>query len=159
FAILREIKPVLVVKNFALVTRFADVQEVLARDDVFQVTYGEKMEAVTGGPNFFLGMQNSPEYVRDTAHMRTVIVRHKVGKIATFVGNTAEELVAAAGGQIDVVQLSRTVPVRWVDSYFGCPAKSETDLADWATVIFQYLFADLNNDPVLDAAALQAAAK
>ena len=159
FAILREIKPVLVVKNFALVTRFADVQEVLARDDVFQVTYGEKMEAVTGGPNFFLGMQNSPEYERDTAHMRTVMRRDDVGKIVAFVGKTAEDLVAASGGKIDVVQLSRTVPVRWVASYFGCPAKSETDLADWATVIFQYLFADLNNDPVLDAAALAAAAK
>ncbi|HET9283043.1 MAG TPA: cytochrome P450 [Candidatus Angelobacter sp.] len=159
FAILREVKPVLVVKNFALVTRFADVQEVLARDDVFQVTYGEKMEAVTGGPNFFLGMQNSPEYERDTAHMRTVMRRDDVGKIVAFVGKTAEDLVAASGGKIDVVQLSRTVPVRWVASYFGCPAKSETDLADWATVIFQYLFADLNNDPVLDAAALAAAAK
>ena len=159
FAILREVKPVLVVKNFALVTRFADVQEVLARDDVFQVTYGEKMKAVTGGPNFFLGMQNSPEYERDTAHMRTVMRRDDVGKIAAFVSKTAEDLVAASGGKIDVVQLSRTVPVRWVASYFGCPAKSETDLADWATVIFQYLFADLNNDPVLDAAALAAAAK
>ena len=159
FAILREIKPVLVVKNFALVTRFADVQEVLARDDVFQVTYGEKMKAVTGGPNFFLGMQNSPEYERDTAHMRTAMRRDDVGKIAAFVGKTAEDLVAASGGKIDVIQLSRTVPVRWVASYFGCPAKSETDLADWATVIFQYLFADLNNDPVLDAAALAAAAK
>ena len=159
FVILREIKPVLVVRNFALVTRFADVQEVLARDDVFQVTYGEKMEAVTGGSNFFLGMQNSPEYERDIAHMRTVIRRDDVGRIAAFVGKTTEALVAASGGTIDVVQLSRTVPVRWVASYFGCPAKSETDLADWATVIFQYLFADLNNDPVLDAAALDAAAK
>jgi cytochrome P450 len=85
--------------------------------------------------------------------------RDDVGKIVAFVGKTAEDLVAASGGKIDVVQLSRTVPVRWVASYFGCPAKSETDLADWATVIFQYLFADLNNDPVLDAAALAAAAK
>jgi len=159
FALLRNIKPVLVVKNFALVTRFNDVQEVLARDDVFQVTYGKKMEAVTGGPNFFLGMQNSPEYERDTAHMRTVIRRDDIGQITTFVGKTAEELVTAAGGKIDVVQLSRTVPVRWVASYFGCPPQSETDLADWATVIFQYLFADLDNDPVLDAAALDAAAK
>lgn len=159
FAILRNIKPVLVVKNFALVTRFNDVQEVLARDDVFQVTYGQKMEAVTGGQNFFLGMQNSPEYERDTAHMRTVMRREDVSKIAAFVGKTAADLVTASAGKIDVVQLSRTVPVRWVASYFGCPAKSETDLADWATLIFQYLFADLNNDPVLDTAALDAAAK
>ena len=63
FAVLRDIKPVLVVKNTALVTRFEDVQEVLSRDDVFQVTYKEKMEIVGGGGNFFLGMQNSQEEV------------------------------------------------------------------------------------------------
>ena len=74
-AILRDIKPVLVVKNFALVARFADVQEVLARDDVFQVTYGPGMEAVTGGQNFFLGMQNSPAYERDVTNMRMAMRR------------------------------------------------------------------------------------
>src|SRR5271155_491746 len=62
FALLRMLKPILLVKNYAIVTRFDDVQEVLSRDDIFQVTYGEKMEVTTGGNNFFLGMQNSPEY-------------------------------------------------------------------------------------------------
>src|SRR5450756_1231766 len=60
FAVLRRVKPVLFIKNTAIVTRFEDVQEVLSRDDVFQVTYNEKMEVVTGGNDFFLGMQNSP---------------------------------------------------------------------------------------------------
>src|ERR1700692_601714 len=32
FALLRRIKPILLVKNYALVTRFEDVQEGLARD-------------------------------------------------------------------------------------------------------------------------------
>src|SRR5260370_20341816 len=65
FAILRRIKPILLIKNYALVTRFEDVQEVLARDQVFQVTYGEKMRVVTGGRDFFLGMKNSAEDTRD----------------------------------------------------------------------------------------------
>jgi cytochrome P450 len=159
FAILRNIKPILLVKNFALVTRYRDVQEVLARDDVFQVPYGQKMEIVTGGQNFFLGMQNSPEYERDTSHMRTVMRREDVARIAAFIAQTAEELVAASNGKLDVVQLGRTVPVRWVASYFGCPAKSEQDLADWATVVFQYLFTDVNNDPAVGAAARDAATK
>ena len=59
FAILRKIKPILVVDNFALVTRFDDVQEVLARDEIFQVTYGPKMQVITASSNFFLGMQNT----------------------------------------------------------------------------------------------------
>ena len=41
FKILRSTKPILLVKNLALVTRFQDVTEVLSRDWVFRVTYGE----------------------------------------------------------------------------------------------------------------------
>ena len=46
FAVLRRVQPILLVKNFAVVTRFEDVQEVLSRDNVFQVTYKDKMEVV-----------------------------------------------------------------------------------------------------------------
>jgi cytochrome P450 len=159
FAILRRIKPILLIKNYALVTRFEDVQEVLARDEVFLVTYGEKMRVVTGGENFFLGMQNSPEYTRDVSHMRSVVRREDIpGRVAPFVQKTADDLVAAAGSQLDVVkQLSKAVPARWIADYFGCPPPSEQQLEAWGSVIFQYLFTDLNNDPQVAAAATKAA--
>ena len=158
FAILRRIKPILLFENYALVTRFNDVQEVLARDEVFQVTYGQKMMKVTGGENFFLGMQNSPEYTRDVSHMRSVVRREDIpGRIAPFVQKTATDLVAAAGKELDVVtQLSQTVPTRWVADYFGCPPPSEEKLEAWTAIIFQYLFTDQNNDPKVDQAAIQA---
>src|SRR5260370_32174771 len=126
FAILRRIKPILLIKNYALVTRFEDVQEVLARDEVFLVTYGEKMRVVTGGRDFFLGMQNSPEYTRDVSHMRSVVRREDIpDRIAPFVQKKANDLVAAAGSQLDVVkQLSKTGPSRWIDSYCGAPRSS-----------------------------------
>jgi cytochrome P450 len=143
-----------------LVTRFEDVEEVLARDEVFQVTYGQKMKVVTGGQNFFLGMQNSPEYTRDVSHMRSVVRREDIpDRIAPFVQKTASDLVAAAGGQLDVVTLSKAVPSRWIADYFGCPPPSEQQLEDWASAIFQYLFADLNNDPKVAQAATQAASE
>jgi cytochrome P450 len=161
FTLLRMIKPILLVENYAVVTRFDDVQEVLSRDDIFQVTYAEKMEITTGGNNFFLGMQNSPEYERDVSHMRTAIRRDDVASIiAPFVQDTARRQVASSNGQLDVVpQLGRFVPTRLVAEYFGCPPASETDLAAWATTIFTYLFADVNNDPAVDRAARDAAAK
>ena len=161
FAVLRKAKPILLFKNTAIVTRFADVQEVLTRDDVFQVPYKEKMVIVTGGQNFFLGMQNSPEYERDTAHMRSVIRREDVTKtIIPFVAKTAEDKVAAANGHVDVaVDLGRAVPAKWVANYFGCPPPSQQELVDWGTAIFQFLFTDLNNDPAVGAAARSAAAK
>jgi cytochrome P450 len=161
FAVLRRLAPVLIVKNTALVTRYEDVQEVLARDNVFQVTYKEKMEVIGDGANFFLGMQNSPEYERDQSHMRTVIRRQDLPQLVQpLVAKTAESLVAASAGSIDVVQqLGRVVPMRLVATYFGCPATSEEDLASWSTVMFQYLFTDQDNDPAVDAAARGAAVK
>lgn len=160
FALLRKVKPILIVKEFALVTRFADVQEVLARDDVFQVTYSEKMRVITGGNDFFLGMQDSPAYTRDVAHMRSVIRREDIpGRVVPFVSKQAADLVNASGKELDVVkQLSQAVPARWVGDYFGCPPTSEAELAQWGSAIFQFLFTDLNNDPAVGAAAREAAA-
>jgi cytochrome P450 len=159
FAILRRIKPILLFENYALVTRFEDVQEVLARDDVFQVIYGEKMRVVTGGQDFFLGMQNSPEYTRDVSHMRSVVRREDIpGRIAPFVQKTASDLVTAAGGQLDVVQLSKTVPARWIADYFGCPPLSDQQVEAWGSVLFQYLFLDVENDPQLAQTATKTAA-
>jgi cytochrome P450 len=65
--------------------------------------------------------------------------------------------VAAAGSRIDVVELSKSVPTRWVEDYFGCPIPSEQQLEAWAATIFQYLFADLNDDPAIAQAAGKAA--
>jgi cytochrome P450 len=118
------------------------------------------MEVVTGGRNFFLGMQNSPDYERDVAHMRSAMRRQDVASmIAPFIAETARQLVRDSGGAIDVVALSRTVPSRLIAKYFGCPPPSDQELADWSTAIFQYLFTDLNNDPAVGAAARDASAK
>jgi cytochrome P450 len=161
FAVLRRLKPVLIVKNTALVTRYQDVQEVLVRDNVFQVTYKDKMEVIGAGANFFLGMQNSPEYERDQSHMRTVIRRQDLPtQIVPLVAKTAESLISASDGHLDMVgQLGRVVPMRLIATYFGCPASSEENLAQWSTVMFQYLFTDQENDPALDAAARAAGEK
>lgn len=160
FAVLRRVKPILIVKNVALVTRFEDVQEVLARDDIFQVTYGPKMRVITGGQDFFLGMQNSPEYERDVAHMRSVMRRQDIAVIAGFVAKTAEQIVSQSGGKLELVnQLSRVVPARWIAEYFGTVPPSDRELADWGSTIFQYLFTDLTNDPAVGRAAQEAAAQ
>jgi cytochrome P450 len=160
FAVLRRFQPVLLVKNYALVTLYADVQDVLIQDQVFGVPYGPKMQVVTDGPNFFLGMPNSPAYERDTAHMRSVIRRSDLPDvIVPFVAAAAEKIVAGSNGHLELVsQLTRPVATEMICSYFGCPPISAVDLAACASTIFQYLFADLNNDPALDASARVASA-
>jgi len=142
FSILRWVKPIAVYKNAALVTRFDHVQEVLSHDDIFHVTYKEKMEKVTSGENFFLGMQNTPIYTRDVSNMRLAVRRTDLPEIITpFVDNCAEKIMASAQGRIDVpAELSRVVPTRLVGHYFGTPGWDEEEFANAATSMFQYLF-------------------
>lgn len=159
FTILRWVKPVLVFKNFALVTRFEHVQEVLSRDSIFLVTYQEKMEKVTAGENFFLGMQNTPRYTRDVSNMRLAIRREDVTeRIAPFIDACAEKIMASAQGKIDVpAELSRVVPTRLIGDYFGTIGWDEVEFAEAATSMFHYLF--YPDDPELEKTALAWAAK
>src|ERR1700722_10511989 len=74
FAVLRAFQPNLVLSRVlvkaydntgtVVVSRREDVREVLERSDVFDVVYGPRMEMITGGANFFLGMQDVPHYTR-----------------------------------------------------------------------------------------------
>ncbi len=173
-AVLRCLKPILVIKNFAVVTRFDDVQEVMARDDVFHVTYQAKMEKVTTGENFFLGMQNSPQYSRDVSLMRLAMRREDVPRIATFVEQTAERLLAgmvAAGGagagaaagaaatiRVDIVPaLTKPVPTFLVGEYFGTPGWNRGQFTEAAAAMFAYLF--YPDDPLNEKIALAGAAR
>jgi len=118
------------------------------------------MRVVTNGPDFFLGMPNTPPYERDVAHMRSVIRRTDLPNvIAPFVAAASEEIVAASNGHLELVsQLTLPVATRMISGYFGCPPGSVPDLAAQASTIFAYLFADLTNDPAVDAAARDASA-
>ena len=89
FAVLRLFQPNLVLKRqiitsyanngiTALATRSVDVTDILSRDADFGVVYGPRMEMITGGENFFLGMQDTPRYTRDVSNMRLAVRRDDV---------------------------------------------------------------------------------
>lgn len=58
-SILRDFAPILLWKKgkLALVTRYDDVKEVFLADDAFGVPYTEKLNVITGGVPFILGME------------------------------------------------------------------------------------------------------
>jgi cytochrome P450 len=146
-------------KGTALVTRYEDVMEVLSRDGDFEVVYEPRMLDITGGENFFLGMQNTPRYTRDVSNMRIAVRRNDVSDIIVpFAARKAGEIVAAAGGRIDVPQdLTLRVPAMLMGDYFGTPGPSEQNMIEWTSIMFWYLFIDLNADPSVDAKAKAAA--
>ncbi|MCA9162684.1 MAG: cytochrome P450 [Planctomycetales bacterium] len=142
FAILRQVQPILALPNLVIVTRYDDVCDVLTRHRDYSVTYGPRMQAMTGGGNFFLGMQESPEYERDTSLMRLAMPSHEAAtKVNDFVTATAKRLVGDAGGKIDLVQqLTRVVPARWIANYFGFLPTDEQQFIDDCHAVFRYLF-------------------
>lgn len=171
FAVLRLFKPNLSLKlqiitaypniGTTVATRSVDVTDILTRDADFGVVYGPRMEMITGGENFFLGMQDTPRYTRDTSNMRLVVRRDDVPSIVTpCVAEAAADIVAMVPGAIDVPQaLTMPVAARLLDRYFGTPGPSEASIADWTTLLFWYLFIDLKAAPDIDARATAAASE
>ena len=144
----------------AIVTRYQDVVEVLDRNADFEVVYEPKMRAITGGENFFLGMQDTALYERDVSNLRLAMRRDDVAAIVEPAARRlAEQLVAKQTNRIDVPKdLSLLVPTAIVTDYFGITGAENNDLIDWATLMFWYLFVDLAGDPAIASKALDAAA-
>lgn len=158
FANLRLKKPILVEGSFAVVTRYDDVKEVLGNHKCFLVPYEESFRKLLEGRNFFLGMQDSPEYRQDVENMRKVVRKDDPEKrIAPFVQRTARELVSAAPGRLEVVGFAAKVAMAWVYDYFGMPAPSP-EVAKQSGVMLSYLFlqaSNLENEAVNAAKALR----
>ena len=144
----------------AIVTRHQDVIEVLDRNADFEVVYEPKMRAITGGENFFLGMQDTPLYTRDTSNMRLAMRRDDVATtIQPLARRLAEQLVAGHAKGLDLPNdLTLRVPTAIVTDYFGITGAPNSDLVAWATVMFWYLFVDLAGDAEVARKALDAAA-
>ena len=157
FALLREVKPILVTHGLAIVTRFEDVIEVLDHPAEFNVPYAPKMQAITG--DFILGLDNNAQYEHDVSALRLAVRRDDLERVATLVTRMAEEIVQAAApsGQIDVVSdLTQRVPARLIAAYLGIPGPDEETLIEWAHLIFDDLFNNVKNDPAITNMALAA---
>ncbi len=175
-AVLRLVKPHLTLKanlvacyegeGTLLVTRAADVAEVLAREADFAVVYGPRMRALTGGRDFFLGMQDGETYRRDTAAMAAITDPDDLVEVLAMARHEAAAAVEAAAGptgsgEIDLPPaLSARIPALMVQRWFGVTGGLPVEqlIAD-ATAMFHYLFSDLGAEARVTDAALAAAAR
>jgi cytochrome P450 len=137
-----------------LLTRAADFHAVLERQAEFHVVYGPRMRMLTGGRDFFLGMQDGPEYRRDTDAMRSIVKADDLVPVLAMA--RAEAAEALTGTEVDLPPaLSARIPARMVQQYFGVEMETDQLIAD-ATVMFHFLFSDLDADPRITAAAMAA---
>jgi len=90
FALLRALRPVLLIHDIAIVTRYPDVVAVLTNDQSFSVQpYAAKMRALAG--DFILGLDDSDEYERDVSILRLAAPRSDIPGLASFVTETTDE--------------------------------------------------------------------
>jgi cytochrome P450 len=160
FDLLRTVKPVLLIHDVAIVTRYPDVVEVLTNDEAFGVEpYTVKMKSLVG--DFILGLNDSPEYEHDVSILRLAAPRSDLPAMISFVTQTADELVAealATNGHVEIPDLAKRVPARLIGHWFGTPGPTEDKLIEWACAMFEDIFVNLKNDPTIHQAALTAVA-
>jgi cytochrome P450 len=150
--VLRSVLPVGRWGNNVWVARYAGVTHVLEHSADFSVVpiYGRKMQRTSG--EFYLGMDDGAQYQRERQLTNRALAALGVERYRTLCGQFAEEALqsCAAAGELDVVQeLSWVVPLRLCGAYFGVPGPDPRSLARWMRYIFQHLFLNLNDDPVV----------
>jgi cytochrome P450 len=132
-----------------IISRYADVLEVLRRDEIFSVRlYAAKMERVAP-TGFLLGMPDSPRYQQELALLHLAMRRDDLPRVRRFAAQTAHRIMrlAAPARRLDVVQeLARVAPLRFVEYYLGVPDDSGRQLSVWAQALFQDIFLNLEND-------------
>ncbi len=157
FSLLRRYRPILKIGRIVVVSRYDDVREVLGEDQSFSVTqiYDAKMRMTTG--TFVLGMRDTPQYRLELEAMHRAVRPDDREMISRFVTRCADQIVRQAlpDGSIDAVgALSRVVPTRLVNFYFGVPGPDEATVMRWMRTIFRQIFLNLTNNKKMAADAV-----
>ena len=154
--------PTVAVGNLVIVTRHADVVEVLTRDEDFTVAEvnAVPMDRVNGP--FVLGMDRSEQCLRERSILQRCVHDGDTERIRSFVAAIAASLVERArpAGRIDVVQdLARPAAARLVAAYFGVAGPDEATLQRWMRTLFHEAFLNGGGAPEVRRAAEVSAAE
>jgi cytochrome P450 len=159
FAELRAERPVFRTPAYTMVMRYPDVTEVLSRERVFTVRpYASRMDPVVDGP-FMLARDDTPVNWREKGIMQAVLPPEDLPRVRAAAGALADESLDAAAeeGRIEVVgRLGRYVPLRLCGDYFGFPGPDLQALYRWSKATQSDMFKNLQNDPAVHEANLQA---
>lgn len=162
FKELRDNRPILQSPMATLVAQFRDVEEILHRELAFSVSpYLPRMMGVIGP--FVLSQDITPRYDHDISIMHLVVRREDLLRVKDIVSRHAGRIVSnlfQGSGPVDIVQtLTRKVPVRLADEYFGFSAPNDEQMMVWARACFREFFINLSGDPVVRAPAVAAGAE
>jgi cytochrome P450 len=160
FAELRAEDPVFATPAFTLVTKYADVCEVLAHEQVFTVrATGPKLDAALGS-GFMLSRDATPLNWRERGLMQVMLAPGDVPGVRELAGRSADACLDAAGeGRFDVVgELFRPVALQVCEEYFGYRGVEPATLARWVRDVIKDCYANPLGDQAVHAAAVDSGA-
>lgn len=165
FWILRAVWPVARIGRVVIVTRYADVQEVLKHPERFPVPFGPEMQAITDGESFALGL-DGVEHKEQREIVDAVIVRspqllrQDVDRVLGATRRYTELLLEGSGGRIDVMRdLLGRVFTETCSDYFGLELDEPDAFLDRTMAISALLFADPFGDEKTRKLALNGAVR
>ena len=143
FALFRMFWPIPKFGRLVIVTRDADVRDVLAQPNVFRVPYGPEMLELGGGKaTFVLGLEG-PEQQRQHEIIRSLIGEQDAKWLIQRTRQIADTLIDASEGRIDVMKdLITRVASETCLEFFGLRVDDPDAFAEWSMSISALLFAD-----------------
>jgi Dyp-type peroxidase family len=157
-AVLRAVLPRARCGRFVLLTRNADVREVLERQADFETPYGPEMMEFAGGANFILGMSDGEEYRRLKSVVLSAFPPAEVeARVRSIAARRAREIVDGAGPSLNAAwDLFRPVSSAICRDYYGILVDDEGEFADWGIALSTVFFGDPTADKVVRELAIAA---
>ncbi|MHC6157523.1 cytochrome P450 [Bradyrhizobium elkanii] len=158
FAFFRTFWPFPKFGRLIIVTRNADVRDVLLKPDIFSVPYGAEMKELGGGnATFVLGLEGAEQRCQHKLIGRLI----EPGDADWLVERTrqiADMLIVASQGHIDVMKdLITRVAAETCAEFFGLRVDDPDAFAEWSMSISALLFADPFGKPATRKLALAGA--
>ncbi|MGX8007562.1 cytochrome P450 [Mesorhizobium sp. ORM8.1] len=147
--LLRRFRPNVGFGNFLLVTKGADVRDILERGDEFETPYGPEMTELARGSNFILGMQDGAAYRQMKSAVLSAFPPAEVeATVRPIAERHSRDIMTRASPGFDAIAgLMKIVPVRICRDYFGLEIDDETEFAEWSIALSALFFSDPTASP------------
>lgn len=143
FAFFRACWPIPKFGRLVIISRDADVRDVLEQPNIFRVPYGPEMLALGGGKaTFVLGLEG-PEQKQQHDVISRLIGAQDAAWLIRRTRQIADTLIDASEGRIDVMKdLITRVASETCLEFFGLRVDDPDAFAEWSMAISALLFAD-----------------
>lgn len=134
FKQLRAQRPILVTPECVLVSKYADVIDLLQMPKIFTVDlYKPKMGVTATDPGYLMAHDDDAIHYREKSLMQGMLNRNDLPRIRALIAKASREILEQADGKIDIVyNYCRMVPAIMVQEYFGLDNVDKKDLIEWS---------------------------